>query len=68
VFVLTMAGDDDTTDAQPRDVRTQVDGLTTDVKTMHERLDSSITSSNDRFDQLDLAQMATTTTLNDIVS
>jgi small-conductance mechanosensitive channel len=68
VFVLTMAGDDDTTDAQLRDVRTQVDGLATDVKTMHERLDSSITSSNDRFDQLDLAQMATTTTLNDIVS
>jgi small-conductance mechanosensitive channel len=68
VFVLTMAGDDDTTDAQLRDVRTQVDGLATDVKTMHERLDSSITSSNDRFDQLDLAQMATTTTLDDIVS
>jgi hypothetical protein len=63
-----MAGDDDTTDAQLRDARTQVDGLAADVKTMHERLDSSITSSNERFDQLDLAQMATTTTLDDIVS
>jgi small-conductance mechanosensitive channel len=63
-----MAGDDDTTDAQLRDVRTQVDGLAADVKTMLERLDSSITSSNDRFDQLDLAQTAITTTLDDIVS
>jgi small-conductance mechanosensitive channel len=63
-----MAGDDDTTDAQLRDVRTQVDGLAADIKTMHERLDSAITSSNWRFDQLDLAQMATTTTLDDIMS
>jgi hypothetical protein len=68
VFALTMAGDDDTMDAQLRDVQTQVDGLAADVKTMHERLDSSITSSNDRFDQLDLAQTATTTMLDDIVS
>jgi hypothetical protein len=68
VFVLTMAGDDDTTDAQLRDVWTQVDGLAADVKTMLERLDSSITSSNDRFDQLDLAQTAITTMLDDIVS
>jgi hypothetical protein len=63
-----MVGDDDTKDAQLRDVRTRVDGLAADVKTIHERLDSSITSSNERFDQLDLAQMATTTTLDDIVS
>jgi small-conductance mechanosensitive channel len=68
VFALTMAGDDDTTDAQLRDVRTQVDGLDADVKTMHEQLDSSITSLNERFDQLDLAQTTTTTTLDDIVS
>jgi hypothetical protein len=63
-----MAGDDDTTDAQLRDVRTQVDGLAADMRTMHERLDSSITSSNERFDQLDLTQTATATTLDDIVS
>ena len=68
MFALTMAGDNDTKDAQLRDVRTQVDGLAADVKTIHERLDSSITSSNERFDQLDLAQTATTTTLDDIVS
>jgi hypothetical protein len=68
VFALTMVGDDDTKDAQLRDVRTRVDGLATDVKMIHERLDSSITSSNDRFDQLDLAQTATMTTLDDIVS
>ncbi|WVZ97734.1 hypothetical protein U9M48_043248 [Paspalum notatum var. saurae] len=35
---------------------------------MHERLDSTTTSSNERFDQLDLAQTATRTTLDDIVS
>lgn len=63
-----VLGDDDTTDAQLRDVRTQVDGLDADVKTMHEQLDSSITSLNERFDQLDLAQTTTTTTLDDIVS
>jgi hypothetical protein len=49
-------------------MRTQVDGLAANVKTIHEWLDSSITSSNERFDQLDLAQTATTTTLDDIVS
>ena len=63
-----MVGDDDTKDAQLRDVQTRVDGLAADVKTIHERLDSSIRSSNERFDQLDLAQTATTTTLDDIVS
>ena len=68
MFALTMAGDDDTTDAQLRDVRTQVDGLVADIKTIHKRFDSTITSSNERFDQLDLAQTATVTTLNDIVS
>jgi hypothetical protein len=67
-FALCCAGNDDMTDAQLWDVRTQVDGLAADVKTMHEWLDSSITSSNERFDQLDLAQTATTTTLDDIVS
>ena len=68
MFALTMVGDDDTKDAQLRDVRTRVDGLAADMKTIHERLDSSITSSNERFDQLDLAQTATMTTLDDIVS
>ncbi|WVZ93940.1 hypothetical protein U9M48_039889 [Paspalum notatum var. saurae] len=38
------------------------------MKTLHERLDSTTTSSNERFDQLDLAQTATATTLGDIVS
>ena len=68
MFALTMAGDDEKTDAQLWDVRTQVDGLAADMETMHERLDSTITSSNERFDQLDLAQTATKTTLDDIVS
>jgi small-conductance mechanosensitive channel len=68
VFALTMVGDDDMKDAQLWDVRTRVDGLAADMKTIHERLDSSITSSNEQFDQLDLAQTATMTTLDDIVS
>ena len=62
-----MAGDDDTMDAQLWDVWTQVDGLAADIKTMHEWLDSTVTSSNDRFDQLDLAQTAMATTLGGIV-
>jgi len=68
VFALTMAGDEGTTDDQLQDMRTRVDGLAADMKTMHERLDSMITSSNEWFDQLDLAQTATKTTLDDIVS
>ncbi|WVZ84536.1 hypothetical protein U9M48_031562, partial [Paspalum notatum var. saurae] len=59
---------DDKTDARLPDVRQQVDGLAADIKTIHERLDSRVTSSNERFDQLDLAQTATATTLNDIVA
>jgi hypothetical protein len=68
VFVLTMAGDEGMTDDQLQNMRTRVDGLAADMKTMHERLDSTITSSNERFDQLDLAQMATKTTLDAIMS
>ncbi|WVZ97710.1 hypothetical protein U9M48_043224 [Paspalum notatum var. saurae] len=63
-----MADDDAKKDDQLQDLRTQVDGLATDIQTMHERLDSTTTSSNERFDQLDLAQTATRTTLDDIVS
>ncbi|WVZ58363.1 LOW QUALITY PROTEIN: hypothetical protein U9M48_008642 [Paspalum notatum var. saurae] len=63
-----MAGDDDKTDARLPDVRQQVDGLAADIKTIHEWLDSTVTSSNERFNQLDLAQTATATTLNDIVA
>ena len=68
VFVLTMAGDDDTTDEQLQDMWTQVDGLAADMKTMHERLDSTITLSIEWFDQLDLAQTAAKTTLDTIVA
>jgi len=68
VFVLTMAGDDDTTDEQLQDMWTQVDGLDADMKTMHERLDSTITLSIEWFDQLDLAQTAAKTTLDTIVA
>ena len=63
-----MAGNDDMTDAQLWDVRTQVDGLAANVKTMHEWLDSSITSSNERFDQPDLARTALATTFVGICS
>jgi len=63
-----MAGDEGMTDEKLQDMRTRVDGLAADMKTMHERLDSTITSSTERFDQLDLAQMAAKTTLDTIVA
>jgi hypothetical protein len=58
VFALTMAGAHDTVDAQLLEVRGQVDGLATDIRTMHERVDSTVTSTTERFKQLDLAQTA----------
>ena len=36
VFALTMAGDEGTMDDQLQDMWTRVDGLATDMKTMHE--------------------------------
>ena len=59
---------DDVDVDQRRDMRTQVDGLVMNIKTMHERLDSMINSSNERFDQIDLAQTAAKTTLDNLVS
>jgi hypothetical protein len=61
-----MSGDDD--QKQLQDLRTDLDGLVTDIKTIHERLDSTVTTANERFDQLDLAQTATKMTLDTIVS
>jgi hypothetical protein len=55
-------------DAQLQEVRGQVDGLATDIRTMHERLDSTVTSTTERFNQLDLAQTATRTTLDTILA
>ncbi|XP_062208944.1 uncharacterized protein LOC133910632 [Phragmites australis] len=51
-----------------QDVQAQVDGLKNDMKMMHERFDSTITSSNARFDQLDLADTAAHTTLESITT
>jgi hypothetical protein len=61
-----MAGDDDTTQLQA--LRTELDGLVTDITTIHERMDSTVTTANEQFDQLDLAQTATKTTLDTILS
>jgi hypothetical protein len=61
-----MAGDDDK--KQLQDMRAEIDGLVTDIKTIHERVDSTVTTANARFDQLDLMQIATKTTLDAIVS
>jgi hypothetical protein len=36
-------------------MRTEIEGLVTNIKTMHERMDSTVTTANERFDQLDLA-------------
>jgi hypothetical protein len=61
-----MAGDDDK--KQLHDMRAEIDGLVTDIKMIHERVDSMVTTANAWFDQLDLAQTATKTTLDTIVS
>jgi uncharacterized protein YukE len=63
-----MAGAHDTVDAQLQEVRGQVDGLAADIRTMHERLDSTVTSTTACFNQLDLAQTATRTTLDTILA
>jgi hypothetical protein len=62
-----MAGAHDMVDVQLQEVRGQVDGLAADIKTMHEQLDSTVTSTTACFNQLDLAQMATRTTLDTIL-
>jgi hypothetical protein len=51
-----------------QDLRTELDGLVTDIKTIHEWMDSTVTTTNERLDQLDLAHTATKTTLDTIVS
>jgi archaellum component FlaC len=61
-----MAGDDDK--KQLQDIQTEIDGLVTDIKRIHEWVDSTITMANARFDQLDLTQTATKTTLDAIAS
>jgi hypothetical protein len=49
-------------------MRAEIDGLVTDIKTIHERVDSTVTTANTWFDQLDLMQTATKTMLDAIVS
>jgi flagellar capping protein FliD len=68
VFALTMAEAHDMVDAQLQEVREQVDGLAADIRTMHERLDSTVTSTTERFNQLDLTQTVTRTTLDTILA
>jgi hypothetical protein len=68
VFALTMAVAHDMVDAQLQEVRGQVDGRAADIRSMHERLDSTVTSTTARFNQLDLAQTATRTTLDTILA
>jgi archaellum component FlaC len=61
-----MAVDDDK--KQLQDMRAEIDGIVTDIKTIHKRVDSTVTMANVRFGQLDLAQTATKTMLDAIVS
>jgi hypothetical protein len=63
-----MAGAHDTVDVQLQEVRGQVDGLAADIRTMQERLDSTVTSTTAHFNQLDLAQTMTRTTLDTILA
>jgi hypothetical protein len=51
-----------------QEVSGEVDGLAADIRTMHERLDSTVTLTTSRFNQLDLAQAATRTTLDTILA
>jgi hypothetical protein len=66
MFALTMAGGDDKKELE--DMGAEIDGLVTNIKTIHERMDSTATTANAQFDQLDLTQIATKTTLDAIVS
>jgi hypothetical protein len=43
-----MAGDDDK--KQLQDMFAEIDGLVTNIKTIHERMDSTVTMANGRFD------------------
>jgi Mg2+ and Co2+ transporter CorA len=61
-----MAGDDDK--KQLHDMQAEIDGLVTYIKTIHERVDSTVTMANARFDQLNLTQITTKMTLDAIVS
>jgi hypothetical protein len=61
-----MASDDDK--KQLQDMQTENYGLVTDIKTIHEQVDSTVTTTNAWFDQLDLTPTATKTMLDAIVS
>ena len=56
-----MAGDDKPTDAVLQDLGTRVDGLAVDIQETQGRLEEAFRSSDERFDQIDLAQTATRT-------
>jgi archaellum component FlaC len=43
-----MAGDDDKKHLQ--DMQAEIDGLVTYIKTIHKRVDSTVTTTNARFD------------------
>jgi ABC-type transporter Mla subunit MlaD len=61
-----MAGDNAKKHLQ--DMRPEIDGLVTDIKTVHKQMDSTVTTANGQFDQLNLVQTTTKKTLDAIVS
>jgi hypothetical protein len=61
-----MAGEDKRDD-QLQDMQTRVDGVVATIQTIHTWLDSMTTSSTERFDRIELAQMSTKTTLDVVV-
>ncbi|CAN6371852.1 unnamed protein product [Urochloa humidicola] len=65
-----MSGDDDKdkVDAKMQGMQTDVDALKDDIRTLHGRVDSVISSSNERLDQVDLAQTATKCTLDTLTA
>ena len=67
MFALTMAGEDDKLEVQLQRLRTTVDGLSTDIQLAHERIGSSMTSANARFEQFDLTETTTKTMIDTIM-
>lgn len=63
MFALTMASEDE----QLQQLWTTVDRLSADIQLAHERIDSSMTLANDRFEQHDLAETATKSMIDTIM-
>ena len=55
-------------DSKLQGMRADLDGLKDDIKTLHEKVDSALSSSNERLDQQDLAQTAAKCTFDTLTA